>query len=70
MEVSESQPVAGKLVQVWRFDLAAEAAQVAEAQVICYDYQEVGPFGFVGSVHVDVRRALLYFSFKDEVSQH
>lgn len=55
VEVSESQPIAGKFVQVRCPDLATEAAQIAETQVICYNDQEVGPFGF--SVHVDVKRA-------------
>lgn len=30
MEIGESQSVAGQLVEVWRLDLATEAAQVAE----------------------------------------
>lgn len=66
MEVSESQPIASKLVQVWRLDLATKAAQIAETQVICHDDQEVGPFGFIGRSHVALKVVgLVCFGFKD-----
>ena len=55
MKVSKPQPVAGKLVKVRSLDFATEAAQITETQVICYDDKEIGPFGFVGSGHVDVK---------------
>jgi len=57
MEVCETQSIAGKLVKVWRPNLATKAAQIAESQVICYNDQKVGPFGFVVGVHIDVERA-------------
>jgi hypothetical protein len=37
MEVCESEPIAGQLVEIRSPNLAAEAAQVAETEIICYD---------------------------------
>jgi hypothetical protein len=58
VEVSKSQSIAGQLVQVWRPDLAAETGQITEAQIICYDDEEVGPLGLVGRLHVAVKPAV------------
>ena len=55
MEVGETQPIAGKLVKIRCLNLAAEAAQITETQVICNNDKEVGPFGFVGRLHVAVK---------------
>jgi hypothetical protein len=52
MEVGEAQSVVGQFVKIWCPDLAAKAAEVAEAQIIGHDDKEVGPFrgivGFIG----------------------
>jgi hypothetical protein len=37
MEICETKPIAGQLVKIWRPDLATEAAQVAETEIVCYD---------------------------------
>lgn len=43
MEVSEPQAIAGQLVKIRSPNLAAEAAEIAETQVIGYNDQEVWP---------------------------
>ena len=52
MEVSKAQTIVGQFVKIRCSDLAAKAAQVAEAQVIGHNDKEVWPFGrivcFVG----------------------
>jgi len=52
MEVGEAQSVVGQFVKVRCPDLAAKAAEVAEAQIIGHNDKEVGPFrgivGFIG----------------------
>jgi hypothetical protein len=45
MEVGEAQPIVGQFVKIWCSDLAAKAAQIAEAQIISHNDKEVGPFG-------------------------
>ena len=55
MEVDETQPIAGKLVKIRCLNLAAEAAQITETQVICNNDKEVGLLGFVGPLHVAVK---------------
>jgi len=47
MEVSKAQSIVGQFVEVWCSNLAAKAAQVAEAQIIGHNDKEVGPFGRV-----------------------
>jgi hypothetical protein len=70
VEVGKSQAIAGKLIKIRSLDLATEAGQIAKTQIICYDDKEVGPFGFVGRLHVAVKLVVVcYFSFKDEASR-
>jgi hypothetical protein len=47
MKVSKAQSIVGQFVKIWCSDLAAKAAQVAEAQIIGHNDKEVGPFGRV-----------------------
>lgn len=47
MKVCESQAIAGQLVQIWCSDFAAEAAEIAETQVVCYNDKEVGPLALI-----------------------
>lgn len=62
MEIGETQPIAGKLVNIRCLDLAAKTAQVTETQVICNDDKEVGSFGFVDRLHVAVKLRVQYTS--------
>ena len=52
VKVSKAQSIVGQFVKIRCSDLAAKAAQVAEAQVIGHNDKEVWPFGrivcFVG----------------------
>jgi hypothetical protein len=51
MEVGKAQSVVGQFVKIRCSDLAAKAAQVAEAQIIGHNDKEVGPFrGIVGLI--------------------
>lgn len=44
MEVGEADAVGGQFVEVWRSNLAAEAGEIAEAQVIlCSTHATVRP---------------------------
>jgi hypothetical protein len=47
MEVSKAQSIVGQFVKVRCSNLAAKAAQVAEAQIISHNDKEVGPFGHI-----------------------
>jgi hypothetical protein len=47
MEVSKAQSIVGQFVKIRCSNLAAKAAQVAEAQIISHNDKEVGPFGHI-----------------------
>ena len=42
MEVGEPDPGVGQPIEVGRFDLAAERADVGKPEVVCDDHEEVG----------------------------
>lgn len=52
MKIGEPQPRIRQPVQVGRLDLAAESADVGEAEIIRHDHQKVGPLHVLDNSHL------------------